>query len=61
MVIGNLGGDPVLRNLPSGEPAVGVSIATDESFTNKQGQKQEHVEWHQMASDCCVREAGRNL
>ena len=44
MVIGNLGGDPVLRNLPSGQPAVGFSIATDESFTDKEGQKQERVE-----------------
>ena len=41
MVIGNLGGDPMLRNLPSGQSAVGFSIATDESFTDKQGQKQE--------------------
>ncbi len=38
-VIGNLGGDPVSRNLPSGQPAVGFSIATDESFTDKQGKK----------------------
>jgi hypothetical protein len=44
MVIGNLGGDPELRHLPSGQPAVGFSIATDETFTNKQGQKQERVE-----------------
>ena len=50
MVIGNLGGDPVLRNLPSGQPAVGFSIATDESFTDKQGQKQERVEWHQIVA-----------
>jgi single-strand DNA-binding protein len=48
MVIGNLGGDPVLRNLPSGQLAVGFSIATDESFTDKKGQKQERVEWHQI-------------
>ena len=45
MVIGNLGGDPVLRNLPSGQQAVGFSIATDESFTDKEGQKKERVEW----------------
>ena len=50
MVIGNLGGDPVLRNLPSGQPAVGFSIATDESFTDKEGQKQERVEWHQIVA-----------
>ena len=44
MVIGNLGGDPELRHLPSGQPVVGFSIATDETYTDKHGQKQEHVE-----------------
>jgi single-strand DNA-binding protein len=29
---------------------VGFSIATDESFTDKQGQKQERVEWHQIVA-----------
>ncbi len=50
MVIGNLGGDPVLRNLPSGQPAVWFSIATDESFTDKQGEKQGRVEWHHIVA-----------
>jgi hypothetical protein len=36
MVIGNLGGDPELRHLPTAQPVVGFSIATDESFTDKQ-------------------------
>ena len=49
-IIGNLGGDPLLRNLPSGQPAVGFSIATDESFIDKQGQKQERVEWHHIVA-----------
>src|SRR6516165_1571980 len=49
-VIGYLGGDPVLRNLPSGQAAVGFSVATDESFTDKQGQKQQRVEWHQIVA-----------
>ena len=48
MVIGNLGGDPELRYLPSGQPVVGFSIATDEVYTDKQGQKQERVEWHNI-------------
>jgi single-strand DNA-binding protein len=50
MIIGNLGGDPMLRNLPSGQSAVGFSIATDESFTDKEGQRQERVEWHQIVA-----------
>ena len=48
MVIGNLGGDPELKYLPSGQPVVGFSIATDEAYTDKQGQKQERVEWHNI-------------
>ena len=48
MVIGNLGGDPELRYLPSGQPVVGFSIATDEAYADKQGQKQERVEWHNI-------------
>ena len=50
MVIGNLGGDPELRHLPSGHAAVGFSIATDETFTDKQGEKQERVEWHHIVA-----------
>jgi Single-strand binding protein family len=43
MVIGNLGSDPVLRNLPSGQ-AVVFSMATEEAIIDKRGQKQERVE-----------------
>jgi single-strand DNA-binding protein len=49
-VIGNLGGDPELRHLPSGQPAVGFSIATDESFIDQEGHKQQRVEWHQIVA-----------
>ena len=49
-VIGNLGRDPVLRNLPGGQRTVGFSIATDETFTDKEGQKEEHVQWHQIVA-----------
>jgi single-strand DNA-binding protein len=50
MLIGNLGGDPELRHLPSGQPVVGFSIATDETYTDKHGQKQEHIEWHRVVA-----------
>ena len=49
-VIGNLGGDPLLRNLPSGQSAVRFSVATDETFTDKEGRQQERVEWHQIVA-----------
>jgi single-strand DNA-binding protein len=50
MVIGYLGSDPELRSLPSGQPVVGFSIATDESYTDKQGEKRQRVEWHHIVA-----------
>lgn len=49
MVIGYLGQDPLLRHLPtSGQPVAGFSVATDESFTGKDGNRQDRVEWHNI-------------
>jgi single-strand DNA-binding protein len=50
MVIGYLGSDPELRSLPSGQPVVSFSVATDEFYTDKQDQKQERVEWHHVVA-----------
>jgi len=50
MVIGYLGADPGLGNLPSGQPVVNFSVATDDVFMGKRGQKQERVEWHQVVA-----------
>src|SRR5208282_6083690 len=50
MVIGYLGQDPETRFLPSGQPVVGFSVATDESFIDKEDQKQERVEWHNIVA-----------
>jgi len=50
MVIGYLGSDPDLRSLPSGQPVVSFSVATDESYTDKQGEKRERVEWHHIVA-----------
>jgi len=48
-IIGHLGQDPELRYLPtSGQPVTGFSVATDESFTDKDGQRQERTDWHQV-------------
>jgi len=49
-VIGYLGGDPELRSLPSGQPLVNFAVATDETFVDKQGQRQERVEWHRVVA-----------
>jgi single-strand DNA-binding protein len=49
-VIGNLGADPELRTLPSGQAVVNFTVATDEAFVDKQGQRQEHAEWHNVVA-----------
>lgn len=48
MIIGNLGNDPDVKYTPSGAAVANFSVATNESWTNKDGQKQEKVEWHRV-------------
>jgi single-strand DNA-binding protein len=49
MIIGKCGRDLNLRYMPAGGQAVASSlIATGESFTDKNGAKQERVDWHQV-------------
>jgi single-strand DNA-binding protein len=48
MMIGNLGQDPEIRYTPSGLPLVNFSVATDESYLDKEGKRQERVEWHRV-------------
>lgn len=44
--IGNLGRDPDLRAMPSGEAVANISVACTEAWTDKEtGKKNEHVEW----------------
>jgi single-strand DNA-binding protein len=50
MVIGYLGHDPEIRFLPSGQHVVSFSVATSEPFTDKDGQKQERTEWHNIVA-----------
>lgn len=46
MVIGNLGGDPETRYLPSGACTTTFSVATSESWKDKQtGEEKERTEW----------------
>ena len=45
MFIGRLGKDPEIRYVASGDAVAGFSIATGESWKDKQGQKQERTEW----------------
>jgi single-strand DNA-binding protein len=50
-IIGTLGRDPEMRYLPNGNAVVTVSVATDESYNDKNsGQKVERTEWHRMTA-----------
>jgi single-strand DNA-binding protein len=48
ILIGNLGKDPELRYLPSGEPVVQFSLATNFKWKDKNGQLQERTDWHNI-------------
>ncbi|MBC7770118.1 MAG: single-stranded DNA-binding protein [Phycisphaerales bacterium] len=49
ILIGNLGKDPEVRRLNSGEPVVNLSIATSENWRDKQsGERKEKTEWHRV-------------
>lgn len=50
ILVGNVGQDPELRFMPSGEPVCNLSIATTDTWNDKQsGQKQERTEWHRVS------------
>lgn len=48
MLIGRLGRDPELRYAASGTPMANLRIATDESYTDRDGNKVERTEWHSV-------------
>lgn len=48
ILVGNLGADPEIRNLPSGSSVANFNIATSESYTNKSGEKVTQTEWHRI-------------
>lgn len=47
-LIGHLGSDPDLKFTPSGQPVCNFSVATNETWKDKDGNKQERVEWHRI-------------
>jgi single-strand DNA-binding protein len=49
ILIGNLGRDPEVRYMPSGDAVANISIATTETWKDKNGEKQEKTEWHRVA------------
>jgi single-strand DNA-binding protein len=48
ILVGNVGKDPEVRYMPSGDAVANLTIATSESWKDKQGQKQEKTEWHRV-------------
>lgn len=48
ILIGNLGADPDVRTTPQGAMVATLSIATSESFTDRDGKRQERTEWHKV-------------
>ena len=48
IVLGNLGKDPDLRHLPNGDAVCNFSLATTESWKDKEGNKQDKTEWHNI-------------
>ena len=48
ILLGRLGQDPELKYTPGGAAVCNFSVATTESWTDKQGQKQEKTEWHRI-------------
>jgi single-strand DNA-binding protein len=48
ILLGRLGQDPELKYTPGGSAVCNFSLATTESWTDKQGQKQEKTEWHRV-------------
>lgn len=50
ILVGRLGKDPEIRSIPSGTSVAKFSLATDERFTDKNGEKQERTEWHNVVA-----------
>lgn len=48
ILIGRLGRDPELRYMANGEAVCNFSVATSESWKDKNGQRQESTEWHNV-------------
>jgi single-strand DNA-binding protein len=50
ILVGRLGKDPEVRSTPSGVTVAKFTIATDEKFTDRSGEKQERTEWHNIVA-----------
>jgi single-strand DNA-binding protein len=50
ILVGRLGRDPEVRSTPQGNSVAKFTVATDEKFTDRSGEKQERTEWHNIVA-----------
>ena len=50
ILVGRLGKDPEIRSTPGGQTVAKFTMATDERYTDKSGEKQERTEWHNIVA-----------
>ncbi len=55
ILVGNLGRDPELRSTPSGQQVASFSLATNRKWKDREGNRQEQTEWHNIV--CWGRQA----
>ena len=48
IIVGNVCADPTTKYLPSGDAVTNISVATNETYKDKAGAKQERVEFHRV-------------
>ena len=49
IIVGNLGNDPEVRTMPNGDAVANISVATSESWTDRNtGERREITEWHRI-------------
>ena len=48
ILVGNLGADPEVRRMQDGRPVVNLRVATSEQWKDRDGNRQERTEWHQV-------------
>ncbi|WP_077551771.1 single-stranded DNA-binding protein [Rodentibacter genomosp. 2] len=49
IIVGRLGNEPEMRTMPNGEAVANISVATSESWTDKNtGERREVIEWHRV-------------
>ena len=50
ILLGNVGKDPEIKVLPSGQPVANFSVATSDRFKDQQGNFQDRTEWHNVVA-----------